>query len=292
MSDHLIRVITENKEVRALAIKSTNVAAKAQDLHQTSPVATAALGRALTGGLLIANMELSGSEISLNISGNGPLEKIVVHANQAGEVRGYVKNPQVETKINDAGKLDVAGSIGVGQLTIQKNLGLKEPYSGQIPLVSGEIAEDLTYYFTNSEQTPSSVGLGVLVAEDLSVQAAGGFIVQVLPEASEETIEQLEDNIANLESVSKLIDRGKSPEELLDDVLTGFEFEIIDEQDVQFKCKCNQDKIRGLVSGLSEDELKETLAQEGKVEVRCQFCSTKYQFEEEEIEEILADKNN
>jgi molecular chaperone Hsp33 len=281
MTDKLIRVMTGNQQVRALV-------AKAQQMHQTTPVATAALGRALTGGLLMANMELSGSEISLNITGNGPLEKIMVHANQAGEVRGYVKNPQIETEINDAGKLDVAGAIGMGQLTVKKELGLKDPYSGQIPLVSGEIGEDLTYYFTNSEQTPSSVGLGVLVGEDLKVQAAGGFIVQVMPEASEQTITKLEENIANLQSVSRLIDAGNSAQEILEEVLAGFEFEIIDQQDVAFKCQCNQEQIKGLVTGLGEEELKETLEQEGQVEIRCQFCGKKYQFGEREVKELLV----
>lgn len=288
MEDKLIRVLTSNQEVRALAVKSTEVVAKAQELHQTSPVATAALGRTLTGGLLMANMELSGSEISLTIDGSGPLKKIMVHANQEGKVRGYVKNPQVDIEINEQGKLDVAQAIGAGQLTVEKDLGLKDPYRGEIALVSGEIAEDLTYYFTNSEQIPSSVGLGVLVDKDLSVQAAGGFVVQVLPEASDETIEQLENNIANLHEVSKIIDEGNGPQELLEIVLSGFDFEIIDEQEVEFECKCDRDRIEGLISGLGAEELRETINQEGQVEIRCQFCGRKYQFSETEVEEILA----
>ena len=289
MSDSLIRVLILNQEVRALALNSTEIVAKAQELHQTTPVATAALGRTLTGGVLMANMELSGSEITLTIRGNGPLKKIMAHANQEGEVRGYVKNPQVEIRTNEEGKLDVAQAIGAGELIVEKNLGLKDPYRGQIALVSGEIAQDLTYYFTNSEQIPSSVGLGVLVAEDLSVQAAGGFVVQVLPEASEETINLLEENIANLQEVSKIIDEENSPQELLRIVLSGFEFEIIDEQEVEFSCKCNKERIKDLMLGLGEEELKETLEQEGKVEIRCQFCGRKYQFSEQEVEEILKE---
>ncbi|MBM7556203.1 Hsp33 family molecular chaperone HslO [Halanaerobacter jeridensis] len=290
MEDNLVRVLTSNQEVRALAVKSTEVVATAQELHQTSPVATAALGRALTGGLLMSNMELSGSEISLTIRGSGQLKKIIVNANQDGEVRGYVNNPQVETEINEQGKLDVAGAIGAGELVVEKDLGLKDPYRGQIPLVSGEIAEDLTYYFTNSEQIPSSVGLGVLVDKDLSVRAAGGFVIQVLPEASDETIDHLEKNIANLEEVSKIIDEGNGPQELLDKVLTGFDFEIIDEQDVKFKCKCDKDRIEEMILGLGEEELRETIEQEGQVEIRCQFCGKKYQFSEAEIEELLSEK--
>ena len=292
MDDKLIRVLTSNQEVRALAVKSTEVVAQAQDLHQTSPVATAALGRTLTGGLLMANMELSGSEISLTIAGSGPLKKIIVHANQDGEVRGYVKNPQVDIEINEQGKLDVAQAIGAGKLTVEKDLGLKDPYRGEIALVSGEIAEDLTYYFTNSEQIPSSVGLGVLVDKDLSVQAAGGFVVQVLPKASDETIEQLEKNIAKLQEVSKIIDEGNSPRELLELVLSGFDFEVIDEQEVEFKCKCDRDRIEGLISGLGAEELRETIEQEGQVEIRCQFCGRQYRFSEAEVEEILAADNS
>ena len=288
MGNKLIRVLTSNQEVRGLAVKSTQVVSKAQKLHKTTPTATAALGRTLTGGLLMANMELSGSEISLTIKGNGPLEKIMVHANQEGEVRGYVKNPQIESKTNQQGKLDVAGAIGAGELIVEKNLGLKDPYRGRIALVSGEIAQDLTYYFTNSEQIPSSVGLGVLVAKDLSVQAAGGFIIQVLPEASEETITQLEENIANLNEVSRIIDAGNGPEDLLAKVLADFEFEVINEQEVEFNCKCNQDRIEEIMLGLGEEELRETLEQEGQVEIRCQFCGRKYQFAQEEVKEILA----
>ena len=288
MGNKLIRVLTSNQEVRCLAVKSTQVVSKAQKLHKTTPTATAALGRTLTGGLLMANMELSGSEISLTIKGNGPLEKIMVHANQEGEVRGYVKNPQIESKTNQQGKLDVAGAIGAGELIVEKNLGLKDPYRGRIALVSGEIAQDLTYYFTNSEQIPSSVGLGVLVAKDLSVQAAGGFIIQVLPEASEETITQLEENIANLNEVSRIIDAGNGPEDLLAKVLADFEFEVINEQEVEFNCKCNQDRIEEIMLGLGEEELRETLEQEGQVEIRCQFCGRKYQFAQEEVKEILA----
>ena len=292
MKDKLIRVLTDNQEVRALAVKSTGVVSTAQELHQTSPVATAALGRALTGGLLMANMELSGSEISLTIRGSGQLKKIMVNANQDGEVRGYVNNPQVETEINDQGKLDVAGAIGAGELVVEKDLGLKDPYRGQIPLVSGEIAEDLTYYFTNSEQIPSSVGLGVLVDKDLSVRAAGGFVIQVLPEASDETIDQLEKNIANLQEVSKIIDEGNGPQELLEKVLAGFDFEIIDEQDVKFKCKCDRNRMEDLILGLGEEEIRETLEQEGQVEIRCQFCGRTYQFSEAEIEELLNENGD
>ncbi len=287
--DYLFRAITTNKEVRALAIKSTEVVAKAQRSHQTTPLATAALGRSLTGGLLVANLLKSGNEISLDIRGDGPLKRIVVNANYHGRVRGYVVNPHIKLMNNAAGKLDVAGAIGNGQLLIKKDLGLKEPYEGSVPLVSGEIAEDLTYYFTKSEQTPSAVGLGVVVNPDLSVEAAGGFLIQLLPDASEETINKLESNLAEVKSVSRLIEAGLSPEEVLDRLLAGFDYRVLDKSDVEFKCKCDRQRVAGLAMSLGPEELKGILEEEGKVEVRCHFCGENYQFEQEEINELLED---
>ncbi|AGB41832.1 disulfide bond chaperone [Halobacteroides halobius DSM 5150] len=288
MNDYLVRAMTTNKEVRALAVRSTKVVNQAHQSHQTTPVATAALGRTLTAGLLMGSMFKSGDEVTLRIEGNGPLGKIIAQGNQYGQVRGYVTNPQVKLMTNQKGKLDVAKGIGQGQLFVTKNMRLKEPYHGSIPLVSGEIGDDLTYYFTKSEQTPSSVGLGVLVDKDLSVKAAGGFIIQLMPDASEETIKQLEDNLATVTSVSSLIEEGMSPEGLLEKLLTGFDFRVLANKDVEYKCKCSQERMQDLIMSLGEEELREALDKEGQVEIKCHFCGETYSFGKEGIEELLS----
>src|SRR6056297_1467273 len=227
MDDYLIRAITTNKEIRALAVKSTEVVREAQERHQTTPVATAALGRVITGALLTGSLVKSGDEIVLKIEGTGPAGKIVADANQVGEVRGYIQNPKLDLYQTDSGKLDVAKAVGAGELSLTKIMRMKEPYTGNVQLVSGEIGEDLTYYFTASEQIPSAVGLGVLVDKDLSVKAAGGFLIQLLPDASEETIQLLEDNLKNVKSVSALIERGMSPEDILDRILGELKYRVV-----------------------------------------------------------------
>ncbi|WP_018247829.1 Hsp33 family molecular chaperone HslO [Orenia marismortui] len=287
VQDYIIRAMTTNKEIRALAVKSTTAVNDAQKSHQTTPVATAALGRALTGGLLVGSLVKSGMEIGLDIVGDGPLGRIMVNANYRGEVRGYVGNPNIELMTNQQGKLDVARAVGNGQLTIKKDLKVKEPYQGSVPLVSGEIGDDLTYYFTKSEQTPSAVGLGVLVDTDLSVKAAGGFLIQLLPDATEETITQLESNLSKINSVSALIESGLTPEEILEKLLDGFEFRVLEKADVKFKCKCNRDRIAALALSLGEEDLKDILEEQGKVEIRCHFCGETYKFNEGDIAEIL-----
>ena len=287
MNDYVVRVMTTNQEIRALAVNSTEVVEKARDRHQTTPVATAALGRALSGTLLLGAMLKSGDQVGLKIVGEGPLGKIVTEANKQGQVRGYVGNPKLGIKSNQAGKLDVAWAIGNGQLQVKKWDQYQGASEGSVPLVSGEIGEDLTYYFTQSEQTPSSVGLGVLVDTDLSVKAAGGFIIQLMPEASEETINQLEVNLAEIDSVSRLIAEGSTPEELLEEVLAGFEFKVLAEQDVEFNCRCSREQITEVMASLGQEEIEATLEQEGQLEIECHFCGQKYQFDEPEAKEIL-----
>lgn len=287
MEDYLVRAITTNKEIRALAVKSTDVVLSAQKLHKTTPVATAALGRVLTAALLVGSMVKSGDEISIKVEGDGPASNIVAESNQYGEVRGYILNPDLEFYRTAEGKLDVAKAVGNGKLSVTKKMRLKEPYTGSVPLVSGEIGDDLSYYFTASEQIPSAVGLGVLVEKDLSVKAAGGFIIQLMPDASEETISKLEKSIANIKSVSRLIEAGLKPEELLSQVLNGFDFRIMAQKDVKFKCKCSRERIYDLIAGLGEEELKETLKEEGQVEVKCHFCNSKYIFSKKEVEDLL-----
>ncbi len=289
MDDYLIRAITTNKEIRALAVKSTEVVKEAQERHQTTPVATAALGRVITGALLTGSLVKSGDEIVLKIEGTGPAGKIVADANQEGEVRGYIENPNLDLYQTENGKLDVAKAVGAGELSLTKIMRMKEPYKGSVPLVSGEIGEDLTYYFTASEQVPSAVGLGVLVDTDLSVKAAGGFIIQLLPDASDETIEMLENNLEKVSSVSKMIEAGMTPEELLEELLGDMDYRIMARKDVKFKCRCSRERSYELIAGLGKEDIKETLAEEGEIEVRCHFCNNTYTFEKEEVEELLEE---
>ncbi len=294
MDDYLIRAITTNKELRALAVKSTEVAAEAQRRHQTTPVATAALGRVLSGALLTGSLVKSGEEILLKVEGNGPAGKIIAEANQEGDVRGYISNPDLEFYTTDNGKLDVARAVGNGELSLTKFMSMKEPYKGSVALVSGEIGDDLTYYFTASEQIPSAVGLGVLVDKDLSVKASGGFLIQLLPDASEETIQLLEGNLEKIKSVSALIEQGMSPEDILDELLGDLEYRVMARKNVQFKCRCSRERSYELISGLGRDEIAETLKEQGKLEVRCHFCNQSYSFEKDEVEEMLEelDKEN
>lgn len=289
MEDYLIRALTINKELRALAVRSTEVVAEAQRRHQTTPVATAALGRVLSGALLTASLVKSGEEILLKVEGNGPAGKIIAEANQEGDVRGYIANPDLDFYKTEDGKLDVARAVGSGELSLTKFMSMKEPYKGSVPLVSGEIGDDLTYYFTASEQIPSAVGLGVLVDKDLSVKAAGGFLIQLLPDASEETIQLLEDNLERIKSVSALIEQGMSPEDILDKILGDLEYRVVARKEVQFKCRCSRDRSYELIAGLGRDEIEETLKEQGQLEVRCHFCNQNYTFEKDEVEKMLKE---
>lgn len=289
MQDYLIRALTTNKEIRALAVRSTALVEEARKSHNTSPVATAALGRALSGALLMGSMIKGGDEIKLIFEGDGPLGRIIAEANQHGEVRGYVNNPQPPLQLNMEGKLDVAAAIGYGQLRVVKSKLLKSSYESSVPLVSGEIAEDLTYYYAQSEQTPSAVGLGVLVNKDLSVKAAGGFIIQLLPGAKEETINTLEANLKEISSVSRFVEEGKTPEEILDILLAGFDFRIMERKEVEYKCKCDRERIAVLLSSFDKKEIEEIIEKEGKVEVRCHFCNQIYEFSLADINKLEFD---
>lgn len=287
MKDYMIRVLTENKQIRGLAVRSTNLVKKAQQVHETTPVATAALGRALSAVSMMSALEKSGVKIGLKIIGNGPIDRIIAESNLNGKIRGYVGNPKVDILINDLNKLDVKQAIGDGDLIVRKVSGLKEPYESKIALVSGEIGEDLTYYYTQSEQIPSSVGLGVLVNKDFSVRAAGGFMIQLLPNTPEETIKQLEKNLSEINSVSRLIDEGANPEKLLDKVLKGFSYNITQTQDIEYKCNCSKEKGLEIVNTLSAEEIKESIKDEGYVEVTCHYCNKKYKYEEDYIKKYL-----
>ncbi len=290
--DYLVRAISKDRQIRALSVRTTEVVREARRLHGTTVLSTAALGRVLTGGLLVGSMLKSGRRIILRINGEGPLGYIIAEADLHGRVRGYVQNPDVELPLSETGKIDVARGIGPGTLTVQKNLDLKDHYEGSVELISGEVGEDLTYYFTKSEQTPSSVGLGVLVEPDLTVSAAGGFIVQIMGGASEEQIDILEENISKLGSLSELISEGYNPDTLLEKIFGDQGFRILAEKEVEYNCHCSKDRTRKIVEGLPAEEIKTSLEERNEVEVRCQFCKERYSFDKKEAEDILQQKKS
>lgn len=288
MSDYIIRATAANSQIRAFVAVTTDVVETARKAHNTSPVATAALGRLLTGGAMMGTMMKGDKDIlTLQIHAGGPLQGITVTADSKGNVKGYVGNPNVCIPANSKGKLDVAGAVGVGFMNIIKDMGLKEPYMGQVALQTSEIADDLTYYFATSEQVPSAVGLGVLMNKDNTVRQAGGFIVQLMPFAEESVIAKLEENVQKINSVTNLLEEGHTPESLLEKVLEGFDIEINDRMDTKFYCNCSKERVEKALISIGRKELNE-LIQEGKeVEMNCHFCNTNYVFSVEELKEIL-----
>lgn len=288
MSDYMIRAVAANSQIRAFAAVTTDMVENARKAHNTSPVATAALGRLLTGGAMMGAMMKGEKDIlTLQIHAGGPLQGITVTADSKGNVKGYVGNPNVCIPANSRGKLDVAGAVGVGFMNVIKDMGLKEPYMGQVALQTSEIAEDLTYYFATSEQVPSAVGLGVLMNKDNTVRQAGGFIVQLMPFAEEAVIARLEENVQKITSVTDLLEEGHTPESLLEKVLDGFDIEINDRMDTKFYCNCSKERVEKALISIGRKELNQ-LIQEGKeVEMNCHFCNTNYVFSVEELKEIL-----
>ena len=288
MNDYIIRATAANDQVRAFAAVTTEMVETAREHHNTSPVATAALGRLLTAGAMMGSMMKGEKDVlTLQIKAGGPLQGITVTADSQGNVKGYVGNPDVCIPANSKGKLDVAGAVGPGFLTVIKDMGLKEPYSGQVMLQTCEIAEDLTYYFATSEQVPSAVGLGVLMNKNNTVRQAGGFIVQLMPFAEEEVISRLEQNVQKINSVTNLLEEGHTPESLLEKVLEGFDVQINEKMDTRFCCNCSKERVAKALISIGRKELNEMI-QEGKpIEMNCHFCNTNYSFTVEELKEIL-----
>ena len=288
MNDYIIRAIAANDQIRAFAAVTTETVEEARKDHNTSPVATAALGRLLTAGAMMGTMMKGDKDIlTLQIKAGGPLEGITVTADSKGRVKGYVGNPNVCIPANSKGKLDVAGAVGVGFMNVIKDMGLKEPYVGQVALQTSEIAEDLTYYFATSEQVPSAVGLGVLMNKDNTVRQAGGFIVQLMPFAEESTIAKLEENVQKITSVTSLLEEGHTPESLLEKVLDGFDMEIKEKIPTEFYCNCSRERVEKALISIGRKELNEMI-QEGKpIEMNCHFCNHNYEFTVEELKEIL-----
>ena len=287
MKDYMIRGIAAGGQVRVFGAYTADTVEKARKAHNTSPVMTAALGRLLTAAAMMGSMMKGEKDvITLRIEGSGPAKSLLVTADSKGNVKGYPGNPNVILPANKLGKLDVAGALGVGVLTVIKDIGLKEPYSGTCELVSGEIAEDITYYFASSEQTPSSVGLGVLMTKENTVDVAGGFIIQLMPDATEETIEEIEANISKISSVTTLLSQGRTPEDIINMILGNLELEILDKMPVGFNCNCSKERVTSALSLISRDELDSMIADNEPLRVQCHFCNTTYEFGIDELKKI------
>ena len=287
MKDYLVRATAAGSQIRAFAVTSTEMVETARQHHNTSPVATAALGRLLTAGAMMGSMMKNDTDIlTIQIKCDGPIQGLTVTADSKANVKGYVENPDVMLPPKN-GKLDVGGALGLGILNVIKDMGLKEPYVGQTILQTGEIGDDLTYYFANSEQVPSSVGLGVLMGKDNTVKCAGGFIVQVMSFVEEKVLEQLEENISNIHSVTALLEQGHTPESLLQEVLKGMDIEITDTLPTQFYCDCSKTKIEKAIISIGEKEIKEMIDEGKDIEVKCHFCNTAYSFSVDELSALL-----
>ncbi len=286
--DIIVRATAADSQIRIFSAYTREMVEEARKRHNTSPVCTAALGRLLTAGAMMGAM-LKGEKdiLTLRINSNGPIEGITVTADSKGFVKGYVGNPNVILPANSIGKLDVAGAVGIGFLDVIKDLGLKEPYVGQTVLQTGEIAEDITYYFASSEQTPSSVGLGVLMNKDNTVKQAGGFIVQLMPDASDETIDKLEKNLAKISSVTTLLDEGNGPKEIIEILCEGMEPQIVDIVPTGFKCNCSKERVTKALISIGREDLQKMADEEDKINLHCDFCNTDYEFTKEELNAIL-----
>ena len=289
--DYIVRASLANDSVRAFAISSTHLVAEARERHKTLPVVTAALGRLLSAGAIMGSMMKGDKDIvTITLKGDGPSGYITVTADSHGHVKGFPGNPNVDIPRKYTGKLDVGTAVGRGVLTVSYDLGLKEPYSGQVEIQTGEVAEDLAYYFTVSEQLPSAVGLGVMVDTDSSVKHAGGFIVQLLPDAPEDVIELLEKKLANLEPVTTMMEKGMTPKDMLSYIFEGVDIEFTEKRDVKFYCDCSKEKVSRALAAMSDKELQDILNDNEDIEVKCFFCNTAYKFSINDIKDILSSR--
>ncbi len=286
--DYMIRATAADAQIRAFAVTTRDMVEHARAAHGTSPVASAALGRLLTGGVMMGSM-LKGEKdlITLQIKGDGPIGGVVVTANANGQAKGYVHNPNVLIHANEKGKLDVSGAIGNGTLQVIKDMGLKEPYNSSVALQTGEIAEDLTYYFAVSEQVPSAVGLGVLMEKNNTVRQAGGFIIQLMPFTPDEIVEKLEKKLASVKPVTTMLDEGMNPEQILEELLGEFGLEITDNMPVSFHCDCSKEKVEKTLISIGRKELKSMIDDGEVISVNCQFCNSDYSFTVDELKDLL-----
>lgn len=288
MKDYLVKALAFDGEVRAYSVRTTNTVSEAQRRHDTWRTASAALGRSLTAGTMMGAMLKGDQKLTIKVEGNGPIGPILVDAHANGDVRGYVTNPHVDFEGTEQGKLRVYQAVGTeGFVTVIKDIGMREPFIGQSPIVSGELGEDFTYYFAVSEQTPSSVGVGVLVNGDDSILAAGGFILQIMPGAQEETISFIEERLQKIPPVSTLIEQGLSPEELLYAVLGEDKVKVLETMDVQFNCTCSRERIESVLISLGKTELEQVREEEEETEVHCHFYNERYKFSKEDITNLI-----
>lgn len=288
MKDYIVRATAGNGTIRAFAATTKNTVQKAREVHHTSPVASAALGRMLTAAAMMGTT-LKGEKdlITLQIRGLGPLKGIVVSSDSKARVKGYVFQPNVDIPCKYPGKLDVSGAIGEGYLSVIKDIGMKEPYSGRIQLVSGEIAEDLTYYFAQSEQTPSSIGLGVLVDIDTSIKQAGGFMIRLMPETPNKMIDKLEKKLSETPYITEMLEKNMKPEEILQFILGDIDLKILDTADVEFYCNCDKQRVEKALISIGKEELEKIITEDKNASLHCHFCSKEYYFTEEELKNLL-----
>lgn len=290
MGDYIIRATAANDSIRAFAATTRETVQKARELHNTTPVASAALGRLLTAGAMMGIM-LKGEKdlVTIQIKGDGPLEGVIVTADSKGRVKGYVFNPNVDIPPKSPTKLDVGGAVGKGFLTVIKDLGLKEPYVGKTELVSGEIAEDLTYYYAKSEQVASAISLGVLVDTDTNIKQAGGFIIQVMPGITEEILSRLESRINVVPYITELLSMGDTPESILNLILGDMDLQIIDKVPTEYYCGCSRERVEKALLAIGKDDLKKILEEDKKAELSCHFCNKVYNFDENDLKRLLAE---
>lgn len=288
MSDYIVRATAADNQVRIFAATTKEMVEKARIAHNTSPVATAALGRLLTAGAIMGPMMKGEKDVlTLQIKGSGPIEGITVTADSKGNVKGYVNEPNVLLPANHNGKLDVAGAVGEGILNVIKDMGMKEPYVGQTVLQTGEIAEDLTFYFANSEQIPSSVGLGVLMDKNNTVKQAGGFILQLMPYAEENVVEYLEESLKKITSVTTLLEQGLTPEQIVEEIAGDLGVTIMDTIPTRFYCDCSKERVSKAIISIGKEETQNIIDEGQPIEVKCHFCNTSYVFEIDELKELL-----
>ena len=287
MEDYIVRATAAGETVRAFAIRSTNLTAEARELHHTFPVVTAALGRLLSAGAMMGSMMKGDNDkLTIQVKGDGPIGQMTVTVDSHGNVKGFPADPSVDIPLKRAGKLDVGAAVGRGTLTVSMDLGLKEPYNGQVEIQTGEIGDDLAYYYTVSEQTPSAVGLGVMVDRDSSVKHAGGFILQIMPDAAEETISALEAKIAEAGPVTEMMEEGMSPEDILTYYLGDLDLKITEKLPVRYYCGCSKERVAGVLATISTDDLEEMINDGEEIEVKCYFCNSAYKFSTDELKKI------
>ena len=293
MGDYLVRGTAANETIRAFAVSSTEMTAKARELHYTLPVVTAALGRLLSAGAMMGSMMKGDKDkLTIQMNGDGPIGQMTVTVDSHGNVKGFPENPDIDIPLKRPGKLDVGAAVGHGIMTVSMDLGLSEPYNGQVEIQTGEIGDDLAYYFTVSEQTPSAVGLGVKIDTDSSVKVAGGFIIQVMPNAKDETISAIEQKVQGADPVTTMLENGMTPEDILEYFLGDLDLNILEKQPVRFHCDCSKEKVARALATISKKDLDDIINDGEEIEVRCHFCNSAYKYSVDELKEIMKESHS